>query len=230
MTVSGTISTTAIDAVSIIEKAYRRLRVFGPQVTGEMLTEARRTLFLRLSALTNKGLQLWAIDSITEALVLAQAAYTLDDGTVDVLQVNFTLSGVETPMARIGKDSYVTLANKADAGQPSMYWLDRQRDAPVLRLYPVPDAAADAGSLTIWRKRHVMDVGEFTNTLDIPQRWHEAVIWDLADNLGSETPDVDPMLMARAEKKAASELIMAMNAETDAAPLVILPNLKSYTG
>ena len=229
MAVSGTISTTTIDAVSIIEKAYRRLRVFGPQITAEMLTEARRTLFLRLSALTNKGLQLWAIDSFTEALVLAQAAYTLDDGTIDVLQVNFTLSGAETPMARVGKDSYTTLTNKASSGQPSMFWLDRQRDAPVLRLWPVPDATADAGTLTIWRKRHIQDIGDFTNTIDIPQRWHEAVIWDLAAAIGPETPDASLELVQIASARAGDEVNIAMKAETDASPLIIRPNLRSYT-
>ena len=230
MAVSGTISTTSIDVVSIIEKAFRRVRITPVQITAEMATEARKTLFLRLSALANKGLQLWAIESVSESLVLDQAAYTLDDGTIDVVQINFTNSdGIETPLAPVGKDSYMSLSDKTASGQPSMYWLDRQRDAPVVRLWPVPDAVAETGTLTVWRKRHIMDVGDYTNTLDIPQRWHDAVIWDLASALGIETQEVDLQVATIAQGKANEEILLALRSETDGAPMVFRPNIGSYT-
>jgi hypothetical protein len=229
MAVSNTISTTSLDVVNVIEKAYRRCRVMPAKITAEMLQEARRTLFLRLSSLTNKGLQLWTLDEETQTLVAATAAYELATGTVDVMQVNYYYDSVETPMARIAQDAYTSLPDKTTSGRPSMYWLDRQRDVPVLRLYPVPDATYATGTLKIWRKRHIMDIGDFTNTVDMPQRWHEAGIWDLAAALAVETMDVDPSLAQLAKARADEEMLLAMRAETDASPLVIRPSIRSYT-
>ena len=42
------------------------------------------------------------------------------------------------------------------------------------------------GTIAVVRRRYIQDVGAFSNLLEIPQRWNEAVIWKLASRLVDE--------------------------------------------
>lgn len=229
MTVSNTISTTSIDVATVIETAYRRCRVKPELITADLLENARRALFLMLSALPAKGLQLWTVDEETTPLVLGQANYILDDSTVDVLAVNLLCLGSETALARVGSDIYIGLPDKTTQGRPTMFWLDRQRDAPVIRLWPTPDASYAECDLKVWRRRYIMDVGEYTNTLDVPQRWQDAVIAELAARLALETPQVEANLVPMLRQMADGAIALAQGEDKDAAPFRILPSLSGYT-
>lgn len=226
MTVSNTISTTTVDVVSIIEDAFRRCRMRPEQLTADMLDMARQTLFLRLSALPQRGLQLWTIDDEQIALVAGTASYTMPTGTVDVTKVLYDDGSSEVEITRISHDIYATIPDKATQGRPTMFWLDRQRDAPVMRLWPTPSAA---DNLTVWRKRHIMDVGDYTNTLDIPQRWHDAIIADLAAQLALKTPEVEANLVGPLKGMADEAVLLAQREDSDAAPLRFRPNISGYT-
>jgi hypothetical protein len=69
----------------------------------------------------------------------------------------------EIPMGRINRDDYVNLPNKTfPSNRPLQFWLDRQVDTPVLRLWPVPNAQAIHSQMVIWSHRHIMDVGSLT--------------------------------------------------------------------
>lgn len=231
MTVSGTISATVFDVNRVIDAAYRRCKIPAQRITPEMQQIAIDALYLLLSTAPVKGVQLWAIDSLQVAMIAGAAAHPLPAGTIDVLNVSRRLNNNDVPLARVAQDSYDALPNKLAAGSPSEFWLDRQRDVPVMMLWPVPSAAIAASTtLVVRRKRHLMDVTSLTQTLDIPQRWHEAVIAELASRLAMETPGVDGNLVPVLDAKAAAAWKTAQNAEEDSSPMRIMPRISAYTG
>ena len=330
MATSGTVSTTNFTTRQVIDHAFRRCRLGAQQITSEMINVANDQLYLLLSDLANRGVQLWCIERLVMPLYEGNGAVTLPLGTVDVLNTNLrtllestgttattattfqnynvdgltvttvgvkwsaaaqpfvieksndgitwtavdtiqstsaptqvagewlwidtevpetadyfrvrvtsgTLSASEVyfgntpneiPIARLNRDDWTALPNKSFLGRPLQFWFDRQRDQPVMRLWPVPNAAAETQQIVLWRHRYIQDVGTMTQNLDVPQRWFDAIVAMLASKLAEETPEVDAGLMPILEAKAEKALAQAENEERDNSPIYWTPNLSPYT-
>lgn len=329
MAVSGTVSTTVFNTRKVVDHAYRRCRIPPEGISSEQISFALDTLYLILSMLANRGLQLWCIESYLMPLYQAQGLITLPNGIVDILntnlrtvevlnstttntttsttyQTNFpaetqvTTVGIEwsgastgyaletstngstwltiatqvnpnvtagvvtwvdiqgslatlyfrvrattgtlnqtqvilantpneIPMARLNRDDYVNLPNKAFQGRPLQFWVDRLLNAPVLYLWPVPSAQFVTAQVVVWVKRYIMDVGTMTQEIEIPQRWYDAIVYVLASRLAEETPTVDPQMIAILDQKAQRSLLEAENEERDDSPIYLTPNIAVYT-
>jgi hypothetical protein len=94
---SNTVSETVFTTRKVIDHAFRRCKLPPQAVTSEMLDMALDLLYLYLSALTNRGLQLWAIDRVILPLYEAQVVVTLPLGTVDVLNANLRTLSILQP-------------------------------------------------------------------------------------------------------------------------------------
>lgn len=86
MATSGTIGSTLVDVVTIVESAIRRCGVPSSVISGEQMTTARTNLFLLLSRLSNRGISLWCVQKYVMALNQGQDRYTLPIGTIDTLE------------------------------------------------------------------------------------------------------------------------------------------------
>ena len=329
MAVSGTVSTTVFNTRKVVDHAYRRCRIPPEGISSEQISFALDTLYLILSMLANRGLQLWCIQSYLMPLYQAQGLMTLPNGVVDILNTNLrtvevlnatttntttsttyqtifsaatqvTTVGIEwsgastsyaletssdgsawttleteanpnavagnvtwvdiqgslatlyfrvrattgtlnqtqvilantpneIPMARLNRDDYVNLPNKAFQGRPLQFWVDRLLNAPVLYLWPVPSAQFVTAQVVVWVKRYIMDVGTMTQEIEIPQRWYDAIVYVLASRLAEETPTVDPQMIAILDQKAQRALLEAENEERDDSPIYLTPNIAVYT-
>ena len=120
-------------------------------------------------------------------------AIKLDDTTntpMDPLNFKVIRGGSETPMSPVGEGEYHNLGDALRGGSPSQYMVDRNVDTLSLMPFPIFDAtSAHNTDLVIWRKRHVMDVGRPTNTLDMPSRWYEPIVWALAWRIAFREPE-----------------------------------------
>jgi hypothetical protein len=151
-------------------------------------------------------------------------------GTIlDVTELVFANNPSEIPIARINVDDYYNLPNKQFAGRPVQYWLDRQASAAYMNVWPAPNEAAQFQQITVLVHRHVMDVGTLQNTLEIPQRWFEAIIWMLAKRLAYITPEVKMEVIPIVEKMAAEKEARAWMEERDKSPFYLQPNVSIYT-
>lgn len=329
MAVSGTVSTTVFNTRKVVDHAYRRCRIPPEGISSEQISFALDTLYLILSMLANRGLQLWCIESYLMPLYQAQGLITLPNGVVDILntnlrtvevlnttttntttsttyQTNFptatqvTTVGIEwsgastsyaletstdgatwttleteanpnatagtvtwsdiqgslatlyfrvrattgtlnqaqvilantpneIPMARLNRDDYVNLPNKAFQGRPLQFWVDRLLNAPVLYLWPVPSPQFVTAQVVVWVKRYIMDVGTMTQEIEVPQRWYDAIVYVLAARLAEETASVDPQMIAILDQKAQRSLLEAENEERDNSPIYLTPNIAVYT-
>jgi len=330
MATSGTVSTTQFTTRQVIDHAYRRCRLGAQQITSEMIDVANDQLYLILSNLANRGVQLWCIERTVLPLYEGQGSVPLPLGTVDLLNTNLrtlqeatgTVSSTSTtyqnyndegltvttvgikwaaaaqpyvveksnngstwtivetiedttaptqiagewswvdteipqtadyfrvrvtsgtlstsdvffgntpteiPIARLNRDDYTALPNKSFEGRPLQFWFDRQINRPYMRLWPIPNQAAETQQIVVWRHRYIMDVGTMTQELEVPQRWFDAIVAMLASKLAEETPEVDANLMPILEAKADKALAQAENEERDNSPIYWAPMISPYT-
>jgi hypothetical protein len=133
----------------------------------------------------------------------------------------------EVPMSRLNKDDYTSMPNKTTEGRPYQFWLDRQAEVPIMRLWPAADATE--AQVVLLRHRHIMDVGTLQQTIEMPQRWFDAVCLRLAYRLCKRIPQVDPgraNLIAPDMMQAETD---AWNEERDNSPQRITLNNSAYT-
>lgn len=136
----------------------------------------------------------------------------------------------EIPIQKISKDAYFQIPNKDARGRPNQFWVERQRDTTICHLWPVPDddTAANA-QLIIRRNRHLMDVGDLTGNLDVPQSWLNVIIAMLAYQLALDAVEVDAALAPGLKAVADEKLAIALSAETDDSTITVNPGIAAYT-
>lgn len=96
MTTSGSVAATVIDTSSIIEHAFRRVRIAPSAQTPETILIAKECLYMLLLNLGNRGLNLWAVEKVLLGLAKGQATYETDPGTLDVLNVVYSQPALVT--------------------------------------------------------------------------------------------------------------------------------------
>lgn len=149
--------------------------------------------------------------------------------TLDATTVQFGYAGREIPMSPLNRDDYADLPNKTAHGRPLEYWYDKQYLIPQLRLWPTPNDAT--AQIVVWNHRQIQDVGSLSNTLEIPQRWYEAIIFLLAAHVALELPPekLPPGRLEYLDNKAKEHLSRAEDGETDGAPFRVNFGTGVYT-
>jgi hypothetical protein len=151
-------------------------------------------------------------------------------GTLSYSRVYLGNTPTEIPLARMNRDDYTNLPNKAFlSNRPLQYWLDRQSLSPVLNFWPTPNDAAEVQQIVVWAQRQIMDVGTMTQEIEVPQRWLEAIVAGLAAKMALELVEVDVNLIPILDQKAAISLNIAQMEERDNSPMMIAPNISPYT-
>ena len=151
-------------------------------------------------------------------------------GTLSFSQIYLANTPTEIPLARMNRDDYTNLPNKAfQSNRPLQYWFDRQVNNPIMHMWPVPNLAATVCQIVVWRQRYIMDVGTMTQDVEVPQRWLEAIVSGLAAKMALELTEVDPSLIPILDQKAAISLNIAQMEERDNSPMMIAPNIAPYT-
>lgn len=148
-------------------------------------------------------------------------------GTLDVIEVVFGQAATEVIVSRTNKDDYQNLPNKNLPGsRPLQYWFDRQIQ-PQMWLWPVSNYAFN--TLVVWRRRELQDVGSFTNVLEFPNRWLDAVVADLAQRLVFILPEADLKRAPLLSANAVQALNRAWMEERDRSNIMYTPMIGYYT-
>ena len=182
-----------MDFTEIAEEAWERA---GREMrSGYDLRTARRSMNLLTIEWQNRGINLWTIEEGTVTLTKSSAQYTLPADTVDLIeQVVRTNAGNTTTQSditlnRIGVSTFASIPNKLTEGRPIQMWIDRQRDAPVLNLWPVPDKN-DTYTVVYWRIRRIQDAGSGVQTADMNFRFLPCLVAGLAYNIALKVPEL----------------------------------------
>lgn len=139
-------------------------------------------VIIRLNAMLKswevRGYSLWRQKTMEVDLVGGVNPTALDETVYDVAAVRFQTDATnERPLTEFDRDQYKLIPNKAQSGNPSIYYADRQRDEVSLHVWPVPAAASKVNIDYLAKIEVVTNEGQ---TLDIPQDWHETVYTLLA--------------------------------------------------
>jgi hypothetical protein len=150
-------------------------------------------------------------------------------GSLTLTNVQFGYNGLEITMSQLNRDDYTNFPNKSFSGRPLQFWYDKQYLVPRLWLWPVPNDIT--AQVVVWIQRQIQDVGSLTNTIEVPQRWLESIIFLLASRVAMELPPATlpqgriEMLLALSEQ----HLLQAEASESDGSTTKMLPNISPYT-
>ena len=148
-------------------------------------------------------------------------------GPITVEEFYLANSVFDLKVAQYNRDEYFSLPNRQTPGRPSTNYYYERLLRPQVTLWPVPNNNFD--HLVTVRHRQIQDVGALTQELEVPERWREAIIWQLADRLGFELPGVTPdrvQMIAERMRETYSDVGME---ETDGSSLHLQPMLRVYT-
>ena len=134
----------------------------------------------------------------------------------------------EITMSRLNRDDYTNLPNKNfTANQPYQFWFNRTIPQPEIYLWPTP--SNPFVQMTVWYSKQIMDVGDLTDELQIPQRWYMATLAMLSHQLALELPAVPLDRVQYLESQAEKYLNQAEQEERDRSPIYFAVNLVPYT-
>jgi hypothetical protein len=218
---SGT-STFTLDIGEILDEAFERCG--GEPVLGKELSSARRSLNLLLTDWANMGIQLWTLEAVTTAVSTSLGTYTLTSSTADVMDAFIRRDSVDTPIERYSFSDFAAISNKTQTGRPTKMFVDRQRDAPVINLWPLPENATD--ELYFWRVRRLEDVTKSAGQhADVPYRFLPALTAGLAYYMAQKRKGVSLDKRAVLKAEYTEALDRAMLEDSDNVTMQIKPRL-----
>lgn len=185
MTTSGTYTFGDTEQIDIITEAYERVGRNPGTLSSNDIDSARRSINYMFSDWANNGPNLWAVDLQSITLTPGTLYYDLEVRTVSILQVyTRTMSGAQATdlmMSPISRAEYDAIPNKAQLGQRPFQYYFQRTITPRLYIWQAPQ---DAGVTLFYHRMKIQeDAGAFTNSMDAPNRWMEAIAAGLAAKL-----------------------------------------------
>ena len=220
----------------IIEEAYERTGVKGTR-TGYQLRSARRSLNIMFQEWGNRGVHLWKVKLAKIPLVLGQAEYNyasdstnFPDDIDSVLEAfyrnnSITTAPVDVALTKIDRSAYSATPNKLTQGTPSQYYVERKLN-PSVFLYATPSSSVSSTTtpssfqFCFYYLSKIQDVGAYTNTSDVVNRFYPCMMSGLAYYLSQKySPDRSQEL----ERRYESELLRALDADNQGTSTFISP-------
>ena len=242
-TTSGTATfdkTFAID--EIVEESFERIGL--QNVAGYQLKSARRSLNVLFQEWGNRGIHYWEIDELDLDLIEGQAEYDFfrssDDGTSatstpngvygmsDVLEAQLRSNRTQTtqsdsPMTKVDRSTYAAFSNKLSKGTPNQYWVERFIDKVRIHVYPTPDSTNASKDMHFYYIKRIQDIGDYTNTTDVPFRFVPCMVSGLAYYLAQK---YQPQLIQAMKLAYEDEFARALAEDGSASSTYITP--KAY--
>lgn len=186
MTTSGT-TTFNSSVLEIIEDAYEL--VGGEFITGYDARMARRFFNFLLIDLQNKNHPLGKLELITQTLTQGTRNYTLPANVIDVLHATLKRDTVEIELRRVTLFEDNAIPVKTQQGRPFQFTMDRERDAPVIKVWTTPENSTD--TLQMWVVKKIEDITSSRQTVDLSTRFQPALVFGLAYFMSFRRPDMD---------------------------------------
>ena len=224
MATSGT-KTWTLYVDEVIDEAMSRIG--SEPITGNEAKGARRSLNIMMRDWANRGIQLWTIDEATQTVTEGTANYTLDTYTIGVTEavISRTENSVRTDfqMERINREDYLNIPVKSTKGRPSQYFLDMQRAAPIVYLYPTPDNSTDV--FRYKRRNRIEDITASTESIDIPDRFLPSAVSGLSFYMAQKRPQIDINRRQELKLQYEEEFKRALDEGREKVDLKIYPDI-----
>jgi hypothetical protein len=203
-------------ATVVIKTALQLCQVLnaGLEPDADQLAMGMTLLDLGLKALQNDGVFLRTVErTVVQAASISTAGViTTGTDTMDVESLYYSdTSGNDVPITLITRRQYMELSDKSTAGAPSQAYVEKADGVVAIYLHPISDSSVV--SVTYAKVRRFRDVDTSAVTLDIPSRWHRAIVYMLAADFALHYGRIDRIEFLRGTYEA--EKGRAMDDETE---------------
>jgi len=218
--------------------AYNLIGIRNTAVLQEHMEAARMASNMLCARFSNQGVNLWAVDLVTTALVTDQATYAVDGNTVAILdayvQNDDSGANIDRIILPVSRTEYASYPNKEQQGFPTVFWFDRLISSsrstgsagPSVTLWPVPNTDNGPQSLKYYRVRQVQDSAlQNGQTVEIPYLWLEAFAYGLALRLAQIW---NPAAVAMIKPMADESYQIAADQNVETAQQYISPMISGY--
>jgi hypothetical protein len=232
-TVSGTSPTWLVAASSSVAAHYVGVKVSTAgfydvrvDVGSDGITYTPAATFTNLQMFTAQWN--WLELDITPTATTYYRVVETSSAAFPVTEAVLAVGSSEMQLNPEGRDTYANLPNKKTKGSVTSYFEERLVDGPVLYLWNAPNDDHEYYILNVWRKRHMIDPGNMSARIEVPQRWMDAIIWDLAWRLCAEIPEATKSMgeLRMLAKEARANITPT---ETDNAVVSLGANISMYT-
>lgn len=210
----------------LVIDAFGNCGVRRTELTAQHMDDARFAANLITAKWAASGVNLWAVDLQTVALVQGQATYDVPGNTIFILDAYIAQGSpaIDTLIYPISRSDYVAISDKATQSTPSVFWFDRTL-SPTVTLWAVPSQTG-TWTLKYWRARQIQD-SSLSNggTVEMPIRFVDAFSWELSARMAVKyAPDRAAML----KQEAREAWDIATSSDTENVALQIQPTLAGY--
>ena len=213
------------------DEAVERAGLDLQEIVAQHIISIRRSVGFILSRWSNKGHRQWKFTQTQHTTAVDENVFDLPAGTIDVQTVVLRRNGVDTEMYPISREDYLIIHDKTLKGRPDRYFIDRRRDTPgdsvPMQMFYWLSGENVTDIIIFNSYGQVEDPGNAQNTLDIPFRFQEAFVADLAARVAQKyKPEKYTELRTEAEvyfKEADDE-------DHDSAPMVLSVNYDRFYG
>lgn len=209
--------------------AYNLIGIRTSSLLQEHMQSARMATNLLLASWSNRGVNLWAVDLQTDALVAGQKTYSVPSDTVMILDAYMTIDngdGSETDriIMPVSRSEYASYPDKEQQGFTTVFWFDRLI-SPTVTLWPVPDGNT-AQFLKYYRVRRLQDANlQGGENVEIPYLWLDAFAFGLAVRLAQIWA---PQMLATIKPFADEAYQIAADQNVETAQQYISPMISNY--
>jgi len=215
---------------SIADEAVERAGMNLQEITGEHIISIRRSAGFQLSSWANRGHNQWTFEQVTETITPGQVSFDLPAGTIEVQSAVIRRNGVDTEIYPISRSDYLILHDKNLIGRPDRYFVDRRRDTDGTNRVQVFFWLAgenDTDQIIMNVYKQIQDLGNAQNTLDIPFRYQEAFVAELAAKVALK---YNAAKWEALKLLAEEEWTLAHDEDRDTAPFVMSANYSRQHG
>jgi len=187
------------DLSELFEEAFERAGL--EMRSGYDLKTARRSLNILTLEWQNRGLNLFTIESGTQALTAGTATYTMPSETIDLiehqLRTGTGTNQTDTALERISVSTYAQQTNKNTQGRPTQIYVQRLPTETKVTLWPVPDATTTY-TILYFRLKGIdgLSSGVGSTISSVPPRFVPALVSGLAYYIAMKRPESAPRAAA----------------------------------
>ena len=222
MAVSGTYNFN-LDIDQVIQEATEMIG--GEQTLGHEPASARRSINLMLKDWQNRGVLLWTTSVSSVTVAASTTTYSLASSTIDALEVVLNRDSTDIQLERITPEEYLLIPNKTQTGRPNQYSIRRERDNPVLSVWPLPDNSTDVLKMEIISELQDVNKSAIQNA-DLPKRFLPCLTCGLAYYMSMKRPLVPENRIMMLKANYEELLMRAMEEDRERASMFIRPRLR----
>ena len=222
MAVSGTYDFN-LDIDEVIQEATEMIG--GEDTLGHESASARRSINLMLKDWQNRGVLLWTTSVSSVTVAASTTTYSLASSTIDALEVVLNRDSTDIQLERITPEEYLLIPNKTQTGRPNQYSIRRERDNPVMSVWPLPDNSTDVLKMEIISELQDVNKSAIQNA-DLPKRFLPCLTCGLAYYMSMKRPGVPENRIMMLKANYEELLMRAMEEDRERASMFVRPRLR----